>query len=133
MTSEKRIYTVARANKALPLVSRIAEDIAAKCAEHDRLDGARKKARHEELETIERRLFDLQGELERHVNELEQLGVELKDPRRGLLDFVGKRGAQAIYLCWMRGEASVAWWHPLETGFPGRRPVAELPPETRGE
>ena len=84
-------------------------------------------------ETIERKLFDLEGALERHVQELTTIGCELKDPAKGLLDFLAVNGRQELYLCWMKGEASVEYWHPIETGFAGRRPVSELPPATRGE
>ena len=31
-----------------------------------------------------------------------------------------------VWLCWRLGEESVGWWHGLDTGFDGRRPLAEL-------
>ena len=132
MAEPHRLFTVARANKALPLVARIADDVVRKFADLRKLEDERKKAKHEHLETVERRMFDLQGELEHHVQELADIGCDLKDPSKGLLDFPAKNVKQPIYLCWMKGEPSVAWWHPIETGFPGRRPVSELPKETLG-
>ncbi len=133
MAEPQRLFTVARANRALPLVSRVVDDVVVKFVELRRLDGERKGAKHEHLETIERKMFDLEGEIERHVQELSAIGCDLKDPQKGLLDFPAKNGSRAICLCWMKGEARVEFWHPLETGFAGRRPVSELPPETRGE
>ena len=133
MTQTRRLFTVARANKALPLVARIVDDVVRKFGELRRLDAERKQARHEHLETIERKMFDLEGELERHVQELSTIGCELKDPAKGLLDFTAQNGRQLVYLCWMKGEPAVEWWHPIETGFAGRRPVSELPPKTLGE
>jgi hypothetical protein len=55
--------------------------------------------------------------------ELDQLGVELKDPRTGLIDFRALRGDEEVYLCWRHGEPAVDHWHPLHTGFGGRQPI----------
>jgi hypothetical protein len=52
-------------------------------------------------------------------------GVELKDPATGLLDFPALRDGVEVYLCWRYGEPRVAYWHPIETGFAGRRPLEE--------
>ena len=52
---------------------------------------------------------------------------EVKDPDQGLIDFRTKRRGREVYLCWKLGEGDrVAFWHDLETGFSGRRPLAEL-------
>lgn len=51
------------------------------------------------------------------------LGCELKDLEKGLVDFYSMRGNDVVYLCWMDGEESVQWWHPLDTGVRGRRPI----------
>jgi len=131
--TDPKLFTVARANKALPLVARIAADVVRKFADLQRLESERTKARHEQRETLERQLFDLEGEIERHQQELSNIGCELKDPRIGLLDFPARNRDELILLCWKQGEPAVAWWHPLETGFAGRRPVTELPKETQGE
>jgi hypothetical protein len=49
------------------------------------------------------------------------LGCELKDLERGLVDFYSMRGNDVVYLCWMDGEGSITWWHPLDTGFKDRK------------
>ncbi|MSR45932.1 MAG: DUF2203 family protein [Planctomycetes bacterium] len=133
MNEPRRLWTVARANRSLALVAKIVDDIVARALELKRLGAARRVARCEERETIERQIGDLEGEMERFAQELMQLGCELKDPLRGLLDFPARLGDKAIYLCWMKGEKEIAWWHPLETGIAGRRAIADLPPATRGE
>lgn len=133
MNEPRRLYTVARANKALALVARIVDDVVARSTELRLLAKRREIARHEELETISRELADQERELDRHEQELCRLGIELKDKVRGLIDFPARAGGRAIYLCWLKGEASVEWWHPVEAGFAGRRSVTELPSETRGE
>jgi hypothetical protein len=55
--------------------------------------------------------------------ELEAVDVVLRDPRRGLIDFPSLRDGEEIYLCWMSGEETVAWWHLPDAGFAGRRPL----------
>jgi hypothetical protein len=58
--------------------------------------------------------------------ELERLSAEnilLRDAETGLVDFPAEREGERIYLCWRLGEDRVANWHPLDTGFGGRRPL----------
>ncbi|HUR25592.1 MAG TPA: DUF2203 domain-containing protein [Candidatus Thermoplasmatota archaeon] len=59
--------------------------------------------------------------LEQAILGLHQLGVEVKDVQQGLVDFRGRLGTTAAYLCWKDGEADIDWWHPLDEGFQGRR------------
>lgn len=57
------------------------------------------------------------------VEKLEELGVQLKDLDLGLLDFPSWREGHAVLLCWHVGEDSVAFWHGLEDGYAGRKPI----------
>jgi hypothetical protein len=57
------------------------------------------------------------------VERLEELGVVLKDLDTGLLDFPSERDGHEVLLCWHVGEDSVAYWHGLEDGFAGRKPI----------
>ena len=54
---------------------------------------------------------------------LQEKGVVLRDLERGLVDFPSLREDQEIYLCWEEGEQEVAFWHDLEDGHAGRRPL----------
>jgi hypothetical protein len=56
---------------------------------------------------------------------IQALGVELKDPATGLLDFPALRDGVEVYLCWRYGEPRVGFWHPIETGIAGRQPLEE--------
>jgi hypothetical protein len=63
------------------------------------------------------------------LKELEEKGIVLRDPARGLIDFPAKHpGGRDILLCWQLGEDDLAWWHLPEDGFAGRRPLP-LPPD----
>jgi hypothetical protein len=59
--------------------------------------------------------------LRERVGELDTLGVELKDPSTGLIDFRARRQGRIVYLCWKLGEARIDWWHELDAGFAGRQ------------
>jgi hypothetical protein len=57
------------------------------------------------------------------IGHLLATGVALKDINSGLVDFLSQRDGRDVYLCWRYGEESVAYWHELETGFAGRKPI----------
>lgn len=72
------------------------------------------------------------GELSAHAMRLEQgvkgiiaLGVTIKDIDAGLVDFLGLRNGREVYLCWRYGEEELGFWHELNAGFSGRRPLDE--------
>lgn len=60
---------------------------------------------------------------------IEESGVAVKDLEIGLCDFLGQRDGRDVWLCWQYGEKRVAFWHDLDTGFTGRKPLdeAEVP------
>jgi len=60
------------------------------------------------------------------VEQITEVGAELKDPATGLCDFLGLYKGRDIYLCWRLGEEQIEWWHDLHTGFAGRRHVSDL-------
>ena len=57
------------------------------------------------------------------VQEIEYLGVVLKDFRSGLVDFPYDRDGRIVYLCWKLDEDEIDWWHETDTGFAGRQPL----------
>ena len=58
------------------------------------------------------------------TTELHELGIELKDYSRGLIDFPSMRGERIVLLCWQLGEGDqIEWWHEPEAGFAGRQPL----------
>ena len=57
------------------------------------------------------------------MNEIHELGAIVKDPDEGLVDFPARHDGEDVLLCWRVGEDEVAWWHTLEDGFAGRKPL----------
>jgi len=63
-------------------------------------------------------------ELGKLTTELHEMGVQLKDYTRGLIDFPTMREGRVVLLCWQLGEgATIEWWHEVEDGFAGRQPL----------
>jgi hypothetical protein len=79
--------------------------------------------------TLQRDAAMFHGLIEVVNDELEAIaaeGVQIKDVEIGLCDWPALHQGREILLCWKLGEPEVGWFHELETGFAGRRPVAEL-------
>jgi hypothetical protein len=129
---DKKYFTVSEANATLPLVRAIVRDIMDLAKDlrerQDRLSRVRTPERISVPEAHAEELRQAQAEFERdqerlveYVQELKNLGVELKDYFTGLVDFPSRLDGRDVYLCWRFGEADVAHWHELDAGFAGRQ------------
>jgi hypothetical protein len=76
-----------------------------------------------ELAALHEQLEQRTTELAAIVDELHELGVQVKDLDSGLVDFPSRRDGEQVLLCWRLGEDEVAFWHGLEDGFAGRQPL----------
>ena len=128
----KRYFTAGEANATLPLVRSIVKDITDLAASlrdrHERLTrlggsdrGVLGDAYKEELRTLEQDHERGQTQMKEFVQELQKLGVELKDFYTGLVDFPAWMNGHEVYLCWRQGEPEVAHWHEVDAGFAGRQ------------
>jgi len=70
----------------------------------------------------------LKGALER----IEEAGAMIKDLDIGLIDFLAQYRGQDVCLCWKLGETRIAFWHGMEEGFRGRKPIDDEFRETAG-
>jgi hypothetical protein len=59
----------------------------------------------------------------RCVNAIHELGAVVKDPESGLVDFPTQIEGAEAFLCWQLGEDEIAFWHGLDEGFAGRKPL----------
>jgi hypothetical protein len=134
----KKYFTVTEANAMLPLVRAIVDDIVQLKNEIEerserlrkvrRLPGQRRGEDNpydEEVQQIEVEIEKENDRLEEFCDELRRLGVELKDPRVGLIDFLTQIEGREAYLCWKLGEGDIAYWHEIEAGFAGRQSLLE--------
>lgn len=129
-----RLYTVQEANRTLPLVRRIVDDIVTTYAKWQATvrefelasAGVRADAPDERATSLQADAQRLAAEIAGFVRELEQLGVEFKGYDLGLVDFPSLMGDRTVYLCWRLGEPDVRYWHELDGGYAGRQPIEPL-------
>ena len=127
-----RIFALEEAEATLPLVGRIAGDLAAEfdrwrsaVGEYEVLaaaatseggEGAELRAARERVTEHARRVNGL-------LQEIDAVGCVFKGFEEGLVDFYTLRDDRLVFLCWRLGEPRIGHWHEVDSGFAGRRPV----------
>jgi hypothetical protein len=133
------LFSVEQANRTLPLVRRIVEDIV---REHRRwqekilelelvastaarvvVNGVPAEPSGDRAAALERDAMEIARDIEAFERELEELDIVLKDRRLGLVDFPGEIDGRRVWLCWRLGEPAVQYWHDLDAGYAGRQPL----------
>lgn len=124
------LWTAERANRALPLVRRIADDLVRTYAQWRTLVAKFEVvsigvtlAATAEAERLQREVQRAASDIEDFVQELTELGVECKSIESGLFDFPCERDGRIVYLCWLHGERAVEHWHEVDGGFAGRQQI----------
>ncbi len=133
-----KLFTLDEANGLLPALEPLVRRLAAKrreLREHQQVlgefrvkasrnGGALPGSRFAHAKTEGARLA---AEIHEGVQEIESWGCVLKDLDHGLVDFPARRGADQVFLCWRLGEPEIRYWHSLQEGFAGRKPIGEDP------
>lgn len=121
-----RLFTVSEANEIIPVIRPHLEKIRKLYARIDRYrDASRSAAGASDAgggmvggSIYVKALYEV-GKL---TTELNDMGVQLKDYSRGLIDFPCMREGRVVLLCWQLGEPEeIEWWHEVEAGFAGRQ------------
>ena len=131
-----RVFTIEEVNALLPALSEL---VGRQMARHSEIAG-----RMAELVTLTDEvpptlvehasdsggIKKLKGQLrlmvERYAdgwNEVQELGGVVKDPQAGTVDFYGKVDGRTVWLCWRYGENSLGYYHELDAGYAGRKPL----------
>lgn len=127
-----QLFTVDQANRTLPLVRRIVEDIVREhrlweeaIAELDlTVSGTHRDLADPRAVALEKKIRDKARDLDGFQTEIEGIGIQLKDRRTGLIDFPSELDGRPVLLCWRLGEPSVQFWHDADSGFAGRQPLS---------
>lgn len=127
-----QLFTVDHANRTLPLVRRIVEDIVREhqlwqegIVELDLIGSATQPSVPDpRIVALEQKIQGIAREIDAFQRELEALGIQLKDRRIGLIDFPSELDGRPMLLCWKLGEPSVQFWHDLDSGYAGRQPLS---------
>jgi hypothetical protein len=130
MSGPRRHYTVEEANALVPEVRAVLLQLA---VEQRRLDAAHAEM-HRRLASdgdpdaaadasrSEAQVAEIGEGMKSLISHLEELGVQLRDPEMGLVDFPGERDGRPVWLCWRLADPEVAFWHGTDEGFATRRP-----------
>jgi hypothetical protein len=131
---EERYFTVEEANDALAEVRPLTEELVEhrralvelqerQSAVTTRIAGNGGNVEPSELQEVQERLDEEVAGIARCVARIHELGALVKDLDDGLVDFPARRGGEDVLLCWRLGEDEIAFWHGLEEGFSGRKPL----------
>ena len=134
-----KYFTVAEANEILPEVAtkfREAAKIRSDITKIERklqeamtatnVSGSYSNKHSNPLKTymeLKQELNSAVSRLYRSIEMLEAMGVALKGLESGMVDFPAKRFNEDIWLCWKFGETEIKFWHDIESGFMGRKPI----------
>ncbi len=68
-------------------------------------------------------LWNASATLKAEIEWLAGQNILLRDPETGLIDFPSELDGRSVFLCWRLREDAVAYWHDVEAGFLGRKPL----------
>ena len=130
-----RTYTVDEANRELPRVRTIVAQIAELSALRPDLEEQLRMAEYsaqkpgangddrERAQQAHDAVNGAEEELLKAVLSLNSMGIQLKGPLEGLIDFPSYREGELVELCWKLGEERVEHWHRIGEGFAGRKRI----------
>jgi hypothetical protein len=127
-----KLFTLEEAERTLPLVRRIVQDLTAEypawraaVAAFELLTGGARADWGETGELVGARdaVARHAERINRYLQELEAIGCVFKGFEVGLVDFYSLRDDRPVFLCWRLGEDRIGHWHEIESGFAGRQPI----------
>jgi hypothetical protein len=122
----ERLFTREEANQLLPQLRPLlerAQAVSAVLGDRDRQRRLRSVTVGNGGGEAAREMMAEGDELSRIVAEISRLGVVVRDPTSGLVDFPAELDGQPVFLCWRIDEDDVAHWHDRDSGFAGRQPL----------
>ena len=131
---EHRYFTVEEANEALEEVRPLTEELVAhrralvelqerQSVLTTRIAGNGGNVEPHELEEVQEELDEEVAGIARCVARIHEVGALVKDLDDGLVDFPATRDGEDVLLCWRLGEDEIGFWHGLDEGFSGRKPL----------
>ncbi len=134
----RKIFTADEANRLIPTLEPLMRRLQAKRQvlreRQQALEEFRARASRDggvvpgsQVATAKTEAARLLAEIQEGLQQIESWGCVVKDLDRGLVDFLARRGREQVFLCWHLGETEIGYWHGLEEGFAGRKPLQEDP------
>ena len=78
---------------------------------------------HSQLIDQKQRRESIAQRLKEAIDQIQEYGCLIKDLDVGLIDFPTLFHGQEVYLCWKLGESGITFWHGMNEGFRGRKPI----------
>ncbi|MGA9767553.1 MAG: DUF2203 domain-containing protein [Blastocatellia bacterium] len=126
---EGRVFTLTEARGLIPrlrkLLSRIKTERDMLLDMRIEIDRAREKAESGGGSPYGPRYLKHMIRFSEAVQEIEFMGVHIKDFRIGLVDFPYEHEGRIVYLCWKPDEDEIGWWHETDSNFAGRQPLTD--------
>lgn len=128
-----KLFTLAQANNSLVLLRRVVGEVMQEYGKllelEELIETAEQSDSYCRLESARQSLVQSVDVLQTCLDELDQIGVELRDFSRGIVDFPCQHEGRTISLCWLFGEEEVLHWHERDAGFACRQPICLLNPQ----
>lgn len=126
-----RFFTLPEANRALVLVERIVADVLCEYLRlndlQETIEAAQESGKYDTARAARDELVESVDRVHTHVDELEDVGADLKDWTLGVVDFPCIAGGREVALCWQAGEEGIRFWHDPDAGCAERKPLETLP------
>lgn len=81
----------------------------------------------DEIASLQQQLDQATREFASVLAQVEATGCILRDVEMGLVDFPARADETELFLCWRLGEAQVQYWHGVDEGYTGRKPITTMP------
>jgi len=124
---QMKVFDLDTARETLVVIKPIVEEINAKRME---LTEAYERLQEEQdpLERmyLESHIKDLEAVIDSLFRKIEALGGVIKGVDPILVDFLSFHKNRYIWLCWKEDEDTIMYWHELNEGFAGRKPISLL-------
>lgn len=128
--AKRKFFTIEQANKTLVLLRKIVGEI---IEQYDNLlqieeliEFAEETRDKNNLSKYRKKLVCLVDNVQECLEELQLIGVSVRDFKTGTVDFPARYNGREISLCWTYGEPSVSYWHEINTGLAAREELESL-------
>ena len=130
-----RFFTLLEAEALLPQIQKYLEKLTSAKRQHDEVEAQIAHIHRQialsggmipprdELMKLKAKKDAAVHVLKETVEAIQVTGCQLKDVEMGLIDFPTLYRGKEVYLCWKSGERDIGYWHHVEDGYRGRRPI----------
>ena len=130
----KRIFTLEEADNLIPWLESKFQDLSAAREEEGRLQmstaALMRQSRSNGGSGMEEKIVSAQKAVDEAtartsglINEITDQGILVRNVDMGLVDFLSVREGQEVFLCWIRGEKTISYWHSTREGYGSRKPL----------